>query len=421
MKFHRKLISVVNMAVILFIACSCNYNKSVALDNGLNDVITLLEAQGTEFSESLALANNINETRKNNYTKLAYNEKLVGVFNNENTNEAQLWMRNNEKVISSVVNRISNGIETDISEINNLSKIAYLENNKDKSVLKYSLVYFKLQYIRNDIRKSIETLSPLTFIIHSTALAEDSASLDLRKKLEEKLLMMVGTGIVVDQDFNQVRSIIKNFKENNLLPESLRLILSKTDNEVINDMNAQAKKLQVTDGDCTSDSIEVKCQQIIETRAAIKAQYEKISFLYNPGQKYFLITKVLAIVGNLTWGLANTVIGAGVVLATIAVSPFTRYVDFPSFHLSESGMQIYVDVSGMSPIPGKMSLGLFELDNASGFGFASYHEGGHAIQSAVLGPFYLPAVLITYVISGFDNGLMENLADRTAQLSDKWI
>jgi hypothetical protein len=409
------------MTVILFIACACNYNNTASVDRGLDSVITLLENQGNQSTDLLTLANNVKESHKKSFAKLEYSEKLVGVFNNENTKEAQIWMRDNEQVISTVLTRINVGIENDISEINKLSKDAYLEQIKENSLWKYTLVYFRLQYLRNDIRKSIETLSPLTFIIHSTALAEDTESLELRKKLEEKLLTMVGIGIVIDQDYNQVRSIIKNFKEDNTLPESLRLILSKTDQDVNKEMNAQAKKLRVTKGDCAVDSTDEKCQQILDAREAIKAQYEKISFLYSPGQKYFLITKVLSFVGNLTWGLANTLIGAGVVLAAIAASPFTPYVDFPSFHLSASGMQIYVNVTGMSPIPGKMSLGLFELDNASGFGFASYHEGGHAIQSAVLGPFYLPAVLITYVASGFDQGLMENLADKAARASDKWI
>lgn len=409
------------MAVILYIACACNYNNTASVDRGLESIITHLESEDIQSTEILTLANSIKEARQKSFAKIDYNEKLVGVFNNEKTKEAQVWMRENEHVISTVLNRINTGIENDISEINKLSKDAYQDQNKEKSIWKYTLVYFRLQYLRNDIRKSIEALSPLTFIIHSTALADDTESLELRKKLEEKLLTMVGVGIVIDQDYNHVRSIIKSYKEDNNLPESLRIILSRTDKNIIKDMSAHAKKLRVTKGDCSSDSIDEKCQQILETRAAIKAQYEKISFLFTPGQKYFLITKFLTLIGNLTWGLANTIIGAGIVLATIAASPFTPYVDFPSFHLSASGMQIYVDVTGMSPIAGKMSLGLFELDNASGFGYASYHEGGHAIQSAALGPFYLPAVLITYVLSGFDNGLMENLADSAASASDIWL
>jgi hypothetical protein len=68
----------------------------------------------------------------------------------------------------------------------------------------------------------------------------------------------------------------------------------------------------------------------------------------------------------------------------------------------------------MSPVAGKMSLGLFELDNGSGPSFATGHEGAHAVQSAILGPLYIPAVLVTYALSGFDQGFMEDWADAWA-------
>lgn len=421
MKNTRKLFSIINITVLLFVACSCNYTNTTAIDSGLRKIIKTLKKEGPKSSDLLIIAKSIQNDHKVNFTKIDHKEKLVGIFNNEDSERAKEWMRTNEQVISDVLIRINSEIENDISEINQLSKDAYEEQDNIKSIWKYALTYFRLQYLRHDIRKSIEVLSPLTLIIHSAALENDTASLELRKKIEEKILTMIGVGIVVDQDYNQIKSIIKNFNDSNLLPESLKNILVKTDVGVIKDMNIHAKKFRVTKGDCLKNSTDERCIKILEAKAAILMKYSNISFLFTPGQKYFLITKLLTLIGNLTWGLANTIIGAGVVLAAIAVSPFTRYVDLPSFKLSKSGMQIYVDVTGMSPIPGKMSLGLFELDNASSFDFASHHEAGHAIQSALLGPFYLPVVLITYLISGFDSGLMEDLADSAASASDKWL
>lgn len=421
MLFNRKLISVINISIILFMACACNYNNSKAIDRGLENFIELLDEQGAEFSDEISLAHKIKENHRKGIFQHGHKEKVVGVFNNEDTKKAQSWMRDNEEVIIKILDRIGLAINGEVSEINELSRNAYLDQDRSKSLMKYILTYFKLQYLRNDIRKSIVTLSPLSFIVHSTALAEDTESLVLRKKIEEKLLMLVGVGIVVDQDFKEVKSIIQNFKKNNHLPESLRSILSRTDKNVKKELDAHTSNYKVSKGECSINSQDDKCKQILETRSELMAQYKNVTFLYTPGQKYFLITKVLTLIGNMTWGMANTLIGAGVVLVTMAVSPFTKYVDFPSFHLAASGMQIYVDVSGMSPRPGKLSLGLFELDNHSSFEFASYHEAGHAIQSAILGPFYLPAVLVTYAISGFDNGAMEILADNAAEASDKWL
>ena len=108
------------------------------------------------------------------------------------------------------------------------------------------------------------------------------------------------------------------------------------------------------------------------------------------------------------------VIGAGVVLTAAIISPFTRHVDFPTIKVSASGQQIYVDVSGLTPVPGKMSLGIFELDNHSSYFFASGHEGGHAKQSALLGPLYLPVVVFSYIIQGHSASFMETWADNWA-------
>jgi hypothetical protein len=421
-KAHRYFVSIINIAALLFMAVACNYANSPAIDNGLERVINLLENQNiAQSAELINVAKNIKAEHKNSFANIDGKTHLVGKFDNSDPEKAKKWMRDNAKTLDNAIDKISIGIGKDISEINKLSKNAYLVEDKSIALWSYVMTYFKIQYLRNDLRKSVEILSPLSLVIHSTALTEDTESLALRKKMEEKMLTMLGIGIVIDQDYNQIRSIILNYKENNLLPEALREILSATDKDIINDMKIHSKDLKVSSGDCVTSSSDEKCSKIRESREQIKAQYAQITFLFTPGQKYFLITKLLSYIGNLTWGLANTVIGAGVVVTTMLVSPFTPYVDFPTFHLSESGMQIYVDVTGMSPIRGKMSLGLFELDNGSGFGFASEHEGGHAIQSAILGPLYLPAVLITYALSGFDNGLMENLADEAASASDVWL
>ena len=74
-------------------------------------------------------------------------------------------------------------------------------------------------------------------------------------------------------------------------------------------------------------------------------------------------------------------------------------------------MQIYADVCGFPAIPSKMSMGIWELDFCAGYNFAAAHEGGHAKQSAILGPLYIPAALLSYAINGGHGGFIESWAD----------
>lgn len=409
-KSWRLIVSTLNIFILLFSSIACNYTKTIAVDHGLSDVIKLMEKQkNIELETILIQARKIQASRNEDILKPGDEDKIIGKFDNSHEENARKWMRDNEKVIGSFSDRLLKALENQVSEIHQISKSAYVEKNKYLTTYWYTLTYLKLQYLRQDTRKILEMLSPISLIIHSPALEDDQDSLELRKKIEQTLLKIIGVGVVADQDHREVKAILSNLKQDGAMSERLAKILIKTNTNVQKEINDQAKKFKVNRQQSQKDVVEVK------------KQYKGITFLYTPGQKYFFITKLLTIIGNLTWGMVNTMIGAGVVIAAMAISPFSRYVDFPTFGIAHSGMQIYVDVTGMSPISGKMSLGLFELDNAAGYRFASEHEAGHAIQSAILGPFYLPTVLATYIISGFDLGLMEDLADLAAEASDVWL
>lgn len=137
---------------------------------------------------------------------------------------------------------------------------------------------------------------------------------------------------------------------------------------------------------------------------------------------------VLVWMGNLTWGLPNSVMGFIVVisLATVKTSLacFDRNSSFPWIAVSENGKQIYVNVSNISAglsnltgrywlrfSAGKISLGIWEIDlESNSWSYASFHEGGHAIQSALLGPFYLPFVFGSYAIEGYGSSTAESWA-----------
>ena len=412
-------VSIINALILLISAVACNYqNKS--LDDGLNSLIKTLEKSNIAEKNELKLeAQNLIKSQRSNFTRIEKSEKLVGVFNNKDTDKAVHWIKTNESTMTAVIERMKKGIEQEITDINALSKSAYLEKDREAAGFKYALVYYRLQYFKNNLSVILENLAPLSMIVHSTALVDDESTLEFRKNLEKELLKMVGVGIVVNGDISKIKDSIKTINDVQPLAKGLKDGLLKSDQAILKASNDKAKRYELSKEQCKENP--AVCEKLDADRATLMAEFENVTFLYTPGNKYFLITKLLTIIGNLTWGLANTVIGAGVVLVTMAVSPFTPYVDFPTFNIAASGMQIYVDVTGMSPIPGKMSLGLFELDNATWYEFESDHEAGHAIQSAILGPFYLPTVIMSYIISGHHGSFMERLADIKADASDRWL
>jgi hypothetical protein len=413
----KQFVALLNASVLLFSAIACNMNHNKNIDDGLTSLVKVINDSALK-AEAQSLIN----SQKTSFVKLEKSEKLEGVFDNSNTDKAVSWIKKNEKTISSVVGRMKSGIEKEILDINAFSKSAYQEKNEEARSYKYALVYYRLQYFKNNLTVVLENLSPLSMIIHSNALTEDQETLGFRKNLERELLKMVGIGIVINQDLAKVKNTIKVIHEAQRLPEALKKNLLHTEKEIVEAKVEKAKNYKVDKSNCIEKKENSpECHKLEGDRQSLMAEFKNVTFLYTPGSKYFLLTKVLTFIGNLTWGLANTLIGAGIVLATMAVSPFTPYVDFPSFAISSSGMQIYVDVTGMTPFPGKLSMGLFELDNGLGYTYASEHEGGHAIQSAILGPLYLPTVLITYLISGFDEGLMEDLAWGASEVSDVWL
>lgn len=129
----------------------------------------------------------------------------------------------------------------------------------------------------------------------------------------------------------------------------------------------------------------------------------------------------LSWIGNLSWGFPNTVLGLLTGIGLSAACLFTGRL--PSFHLSSTRAQIIWDTGNVTQ-GRNVSLGLFHIGtfldhhssatDANGRERLQRHESGHAIQSAVLGPFYLHLVLTSYAINGFKHGgFMEDWAHTT--------
>ncbi len=154
------------------------------------------------------------------------------------------------------------------------------------------------------------------------------------------------------------------------------------------------------------------------------------SLLFDPANPDHPVVHILVIVSNLSWGLINTMVGLGFVITAAIVAPVTQVAGagvralgyeplfmemrMPKLRIADSGMQIYADVCGLGFIPSKMSAGLFELDFCTGYTFASDHEAGHAKQSALLGPLYFPAAILSYILNMGHGGFIEDWADAWA-------
>ena len=171
-------------------------------------------------------------------------------------------------------------------------------------------------------------------------------------------------------------------------------------------------------------------ESLQKTMASYHDLMKAKSLLFDPANPDHPIVHVLVIVSNLSWGLINTMVGLGFVITAAIVAPVTQVAGagvramgseplfmemrMPKLRIADSGMQIYADVCGLGFIPSKMSAGLFELDFCTGYTFASDHEAGHAKQSALLGPLYFPAAILSYILNMGHGGFIEDWADAWA-------
>ncbi len=107
------------------------------------------------------------------------------------------------------------------------------------------------------------------------------------------------------------------------------------------------------------------------------------------------MVNLLSAVANLTWGLLNTIVGLVVAVPFVLMG---RRVSW-----SSNGKQVNIDTLNLH-----MSLGLLH------FGANAQHEGGHALQSAILGPAYLPLVGFAYGLAWLTTG------DLSQAFIEKW-
>lgn len=124
-------------------------------------------------------------------------------------------------------------------------------------------------------------------------------------------------------------------------------------------------------------------------------------------------------VDNLTVGAIQTTFGAGHIVVSVIANPIAGdALPKPRLNNVNQGQQIVIhDTVSFNGVG--YSMGLFAIGPVAG-GDMAVHEAGHSQQSAMLGPLYLPTVLLTYLkdtVSGgcfpfsCDNSFIERWAD----------
>jgi hypothetical protein len=213
----------------------------------------------------------------------------------------------------------------------------------------------------------------------------------------------MGLGLVVQEDLSRVSERMRQLE----IPQGLGDMISG----IAKNAREERKLRQQSLDEINAEKGEKERTELMDRAQKLDAAKKLLAqtLLYVPGQAFSFV-KLLAVISNLTWGLCNSVVGLGVIFWAMIASPFSEYVDFPSFTMSENGFQIWVNATGAIIPWMAFSLGVFVFGSSSE-PYAGAHEGGHSFQSAILGPFYLPTVGISYLIQGHYGSFMETWAD----------
>lgn len=247
---------------------------------------------------------------------------------------------------------------------------------------------------------------------------------EFKKYLFEEYTKILAITKITANDIQKTLMNLKSMREEELLSKKQISYISSLIKERTQHEHVPQKEMKIF----TEESLTEKAQKTLaEAIHDYDNEFETLTFLYDPNQNDHPAVHALVIIANLTWGLPNTLVGLGFIITAAILAPITQGVGavirfsgyeplfmemrLPRLKIARSKMQIYADVCGLGFIPSKMSAGLFELDFCTGHRFASEHEGGHAKQSALLGPLYFPAAMLSYALNLGHGGFIESWAD----------
>jgi hypothetical protein len=276
-------------------------------------------------------------------------------------------------------------------------------SNPGEAARDYSVAFFSLRAIEHLAGKSELALMPLVSALGMFEKAPEGSA-----AIVSKFALVVGIKIVAAQDMGRVSERIRLIGPGPEISRTFKALALQARDEA-RERAAQARQWRELD-QASAESSKKSLRRLQESPEVGKLLGQTL--IYVPGVG-FSITKFLAVVSNLSWGLINTAVGVGIILVAAVASPFSSYVDFPSFQVADNEFQIWVGLRGMVHWDSAFSMGTW-IFGGSSMQMSVAHEGGHSFQSAVLGPFYLPMVGVSYLLQGHKDSFMERWADAWA-------
>jgi len=417
----------------LFLVTSCKYGSSDGVKKPYKELLSHLEEavsesalKGDEFILKKAQTiKDISDQQIKSTNKVPTFTKKYYLFETEQNTTDRL-----NDMFARVDEHIRKCEETSLSlqkEIHSLGKHQYLKAknsgaqvNVEQSINTEIVILHGLQYMK----RMYETCAGLSFhYINEFAhekYHEYSNIYKIREDLLRNFMGLSGMLKVIAKDSLIISKRLQKAKEVSLISDKQKSLVAN----LATQMKESSQKLQEVTTDTLnnglSEEMKVSYKELQDKANEI---FKDKTILFDPANPDHPVVHVLVILSNLTWGSIQTSIGLGIVLThAVIVTPLSWLLESiwpyhfmklngPRLKIAANGMQIYADVCGFPAIPSKMSMGLFELDFCTGYNFASAHEGGHAKQSAILGPFYLPAAIVSYAINLGHGGFIESWAD----------
>lgn len=417
---------------ILVLATACKYGSNDGVKRPYKELLNTLEAK-YEQSESLDDKFKLDKARE--IKEIADNQ--IKQTNDVPTFVRKYYLFENDQNVNDRLNDMYQIVDTHIKQcestslelqkgIHAIGKHQY-EKSLNSPVIDASsqidselIVLHGLQYMK----KMYEACASLTFHYMNEMSDEKYDKYEVIFKMREDLLrnFMGLTGMlkVIAKDSKTISNRISTAGDNDLLElKQLELV-----ENLSQEMCDSTQKLQELTTETLNNGL---TPEMNEAYAKMQSKADEIfkdkTILFDPANPDHPIVHVLVVLSNLTWGSIQTSIGLGIVLShAVILTPLSWILEplfpmhfmklrGPTIKIAANKMQLYADVCGFPAIPSKMSMGIWELDFCTGYHFASAHEGGHAKQSALLGPFYLPAAILSYALNLGHGGFIESWAD----------
>lgn len=337
---------------------------------------------------------------------------------------SKLHGENKERTLK-VINEQEKALSLLVDHVKKLSRISF-ETSGGVEVISQSETLTLLNLL--SVREMSGALANNMLLLMTKFDKEYFDQVEENKELKERLLgsyiNALSVHAITNRDLKTTLSQLNEMKSAGLLEKDLDTAITK----IVTKFGGTERSEKHQVNSFLKESITEKAQDALGK--AVSQYQESLkgkTLLYNPELQDHPAIHVLVIVSNLTWGLINTLVGLGFVITAAILAPVTHVAGatvrafgyeplfmemrLPRLRIADNNMQIYADVCGLGFRESKMSAGLFELDFCTWEEFASDHEGGHAKQSALLGPLYFPAAILSYILVRGHGGFIEEWAD----------